>query len=126
MRLWQAGIYAVEGISDTLALSPDRCDSSGSFGAMADFQPIVAGTFEKDRIVARPFVIARAFDIPRGQPDLARTVCQKAIRHSLATCLDDSVTPKNSVAPSTPPASNWSQCSIRTSYVNPSAGRSVS
>ena len=34
---------------------------------------------------------------------------QKAIRHSLATCRDDSVTPKNSVALSAPAASNWSQ-----------------
>jgi hypothetical protein len=44
-------------------------DSSGSSGSMADFQPIAAGILEKDRVVARPFMIARAFDIPSARPD---------------------------------------------------------
>jgi hypothetical protein len=43
--------------------------SSGSFGSMADFQSIAAGIFKKDRIVARPFVIPRAFHIPSASPD---------------------------------------------------------
>ena len=47
----------------------NHCDSSGSFGSMADFQPIAAGVFEKDRVVARPFMIPRAFDIPSSGPD---------------------------------------------------------
>ena len=50
---------------------------------MADFQPIAAGILEKDRIVARLFVIPGAFDIPSARPDddlsqpvdLAWTVC---------------------------------------------------
>jgi hypothetical protein len=32
----------------------NQCDSSGSFGAMANFQPIATGIFEKDRIVPGP------------------------------------------------------------------------
>jgi hypothetical protein len=47
----------------------NQCDSSGSFGSMADFQPIAIGIFEKDRVVARPFVIPGAFDIPSARPD---------------------------------------------------------
>lgn len=43
--------------------------SSGIFGSMADFQPIAARVFEKDRVVARPFMIAGAFDIPGARPD---------------------------------------------------------
>jgi hypothetical protein len=44
-------------------------DSSGSFGSVADFQTIAAGILEKDGIVAMPFVISRAFDVPRSRPD---------------------------------------------------------
>ena len=58
-------------------------DSSGPFGSVADFQTIAAGILEEDGIVAWPFVIAWAFDIPRSRPDddlsqpvdLAGTVC---------------------------------------------------
>ena len=58
-------------------------DSSGPFGSVADFQTIAAGILEEDGIVARPFVISWAFDIPRSRPDddlsqpvdLAGTVC---------------------------------------------------
>lgn len=44
--------------------------SSGPFGSVADFQTIATGILEKYGIVARPFMIPRAFDIP-------------------STCLDD-------------------------------------
>jgi hypothetical protein len=36
---------------------------------MADFQPIATGILEKDRIVARPFMISRPFDIASASPD---------------------------------------------------------
>ena len=44
-------------------------DSSGPFGSVADFQTIATGILEKDSVVARPFVISRAFDIPSSRPD---------------------------------------------------------
>jgi hypothetical protein len=58
-------------------------DSSGPFGSVADFKTIAAGILEKDSVVARPFVISRAFDVPSSRPDddlsqlvdLAGTVC---------------------------------------------------
>ena len=44
-------------------------DSSGPFGSVADFQTIATGILEKDSVVARPFVISRAFDVPSSRPD---------------------------------------------------------
>jgi hypothetical protein len=102
----------------------------GAFGAMADFQSIAAVILEKDGIIAMSFVISRpsTFRAPARMTISANRStslvlsAQKAIRHSLAICRDDSVTPKNSVAPSVPAASNCSQPSILTLRVNPSAG----
>ena len=44
-------------------------DSSGPFGAIADFQTIAAEILEKDGIVPMPFIVSRAFDVPSSRPD---------------------------------------------------------
>jgi hypothetical protein len=74
--------------------------SSGPFGSVADFQAIAAGILEENGIVARPFVISWAFDIPRSRPDddlsqpvdLAGTVCPEgdaALVGEVSRRLDD-------------------------------------
>jgi hypothetical protein len=44
-------------------------DSSGPFGSVADFQTIAAGILEKDSVVARPFMVPKAVDIPSSRSD---------------------------------------------------------
>jgi hypothetical protein len=72
-------IKAGKSFSPSLTSIGNQCDSSCFFGSMADFQPMAAGILEKDRIVARTFVIPTAFDISSARSDdelshLARTV----------------------------------------------------